>query len=347
MSERIRVLVVDDSAFARQVVRRVLERALDIDIVDIARDGAEALEKAALLRPDVITLDLVMPNVDGLGVLAALPPDGPRVVVVSSAGADTEIGAAALAAGAVDLVHKPTTLATDRLYEMADELIERVRVAARARPLAAAAAAPLPARVAAPSLRAEPRFDLVLVGTSTGGPQALARILPQFPRDYPVPIAVVVHLPPGYSGSLARRLDAQSSLTVLEAHDGLVLTRGMAVIAPHGANLVIERDAVGLRARLDYLPRPGELHKPSIDALFESAAASIGERVLAVVLTGMGEDGLRGARALTREHATVVAQDEATSVVWGMPRSVSEAGLASEVAPLHRMVEVIRRRVGV
>jgi two-component system chemotaxis response regulator CheB len=344
MTEKIRVLVVDDSAFARQVVRRVLERASDIQIVDIARDGAEALEKVALFKPDVVTLDLVMPGIDGLGVLEALPGEGgPRVVVVSSAGSDTDLGAAALAAGAVDLVLKPTTQATDRLYEMADELIDRVRVAARARPLAPLDPAALPpARAVAP---ASTRVDVVVLGTSTGGPQALARLLPQLPGDFPVPVVIVVHLPPGYTDSLAHRLGGHSAVSVLEAHDGLVLTAGMAVIAPHGAHLRIARRPVGLRVELDYLAQPGDMHRPSADALFSSAAEATGARCLGVVLTGMGHDGLQGAQRVHDAGGRIIAQDEATSVVWGMPRAIVEAGLADEVAPLHRMIETIIRCV--
>lgn len=343
---RIRVLVVDDSAFARRVVRRVLERASDIEIVDIARDGAEALEKIALLRPDVVTLDLVMPGVDGLGVLEALPSeDAPRVVVVSSAGAHSELGAAALAAGAIDLVEKPTTQATDRLYDMADELIDRVRVAARARPIPRSASAPAPVPVVADP--AELPVDLVLFGTSTGGPQALARVLPQFPADFPVPILVVVHMPVGYTEALAQRLDGLSAISVVEGHDGLVLARGMAVLAPFGAHFGVERGEIGLRARLDYATRAaGELHRPSVDELFKSAAAVLGPRVLAVVLTGMGDDGLDGARALTRAGARIVAESETSCVVYGMPRAVIEHGLAQDVAGLDRIVEVVRRHVG-
>jgi len=339
---KIRVLVVDDSAFARQVVRRVLERDTDIEVVGLARDGAEALEKIALAAPDVITLDLVMPGVDGLGVIAALPREGgPRVVVVSSAGASTELGAAALAAGAVDLVEKPTTQATDRMYEMADKLIERVRFAAsvRTRRPLVRTTAPTPVRSQAAVV------DAVLVGTSTGGPQALAYLLPSFPVDFPVPIVVVVHMPAGYTDALARRLDSLSALTVLEGHDGLVLTRGMAVLAPHGAHLGLERSTAGLRVRLDYLRHPKELHYPSVDALFESGAATLGARTLGVVMTGMGDDGLRGASALVTAGARVLVEAESSCVVYGMPRAVLEAGHAEAAIELSRLAEAIRTRV--
>ncbi|MBC8069852.1 MAG: response regulator, partial [Deltaproteobacteria bacterium] len=277
-TKKIRVLVVDDSAFARKVVRQVLERAGDIEVLDIARDGLEALEKIVALSPDVVTLDLMMPGLDGLAVLEALPPiNPPRVVVVSSLGADTELGAAALAAGAIDLVEKPTTQATDRLYEVAERLLEGVRIAARAGSGTARARA-VPIRVPEPSGR--PQVDAVLIGASTGGPQALSRLLPLLPAEFPVPIAVVVHMPPGYTAALAGRLDAQCSLDVVEAHDGMVFVRGMIALAPPGAHFGLERASVGLRVRLDYHRAPGELHHPSVDAMFVSAAQVLGARAL-------------------------------------------------------------------
>lgn len=343
-SARIRVLVVDDSAFARQVVRRVLERG-GVEVLDIARDGAEALEKIALLRPDVVTLDLVMPHVDGLAVLEALPTEGgPRVVVVSSA-VRSELGAAALAAGAIDLVEKPTTQATDRLYEMAEALLERVRFAATARARPAAPPGTLAVRPAIAASTSPPAVEAVLVGASTGGPQALAYVLPRLPADLPVPVVVVVHIPVGYVEGLARRLDAACSLTVLEGHDGLVLVPGMVVLAPAGVHTRLVRDAEGLRVRLDHARRVGELHQPSVDALLASGAATLGARVLGVVLTGMGDDGLIGAKAMVRAGAKVIAQAEPSCVVYGMPRAVIEAGLADEVADIERIAEAIVSRV--
>jgi two-component system chemotaxis response regulator CheB len=342
-STKIRVLVVDDSAFARQVVRRVLERSGDIEVVGVARDGAEALEKIALTAPDVVTLDLVMPEIDGLGVLGALPrAGGPRVVVVSSAGASSDLGAAALAAGAIDLVEKPTSQATDRMYELAEELLERVRFAATVcvRPVPKP-----PARAPATARSRVAAVDAVLVGTSTGGPHALAHLLPSFPGDFPAPIVVVVHMPAGYTDALARRLDGMSALSVLEGHEGLVLTRGMAVLAPHGAHLKLERTDVGLRVRLDYFRLPQELHHPSVDALFESGAEVLHARALGVVMTGMGQDGLLGSRALVGAGSRVIAEAEASCVVFGMPRAVIEAGLADAAIELEGLAAAIRARV--
>ncbi len=342
MTDRIRVLVVDDSAFARRVVRQVLERAGDIEVVDIARDGLEALEKIANLAPDVVTLDLMMPGLDGIAVLAALPREGgPRVVVVSSSGVDTELGAAALAAGAIDLVEKPTTQATDRLYELADELLDRVRLAAAAKVRYAPAQAPAPVRRPA----AARAIDAVLIGCSTGGPQALTRVLPGLAETVDVPIVVVVHMPPGYIEAFARRLDALCPLSVVEGHDGIPVTRGMVVLAPAGAHFQLVREAGVLSGRLDYRRMPGELHQPSVDTLFTSAAAVLGARSLGVVLTGMGNDGLVGARALREAGAAVIAEHESSCVVYGMPRAIIENDLADEVCSLDRMAAAITARI--
>jgi two-component system chemotaxis response regulator CheB len=262
--------------------------------------------------------------------------------VVSSA-TSSELGAAALAAGAIELVEKPTTQATDRLYEMAQVLLERVRFAATARALPRATPRPVPVvPLRAPIATA---VDAVLVGASTGGPQALAHLLPRLPGDLPVPVVVVVHMPPGYVEGLARRLDGMSALTVLEGHEGLLLAPGMVVLAPAGAHTRIERGGEGLYVRLDFMRRPGELHQPSVDALLASGSAVLGRRALGVVMTGMGEDGLLGARALATAGARVLAQAEGSCVVYGMPRAVIEAGLADEVVELERLAEAIVARV--
>lgn len=313
----IRVLVVDDSAFARKVLREVLAREPRIEVVDIARDGLDALEKIALLRPDVVTLDLTMPGTDGLGVLRALPADGPRVVVVSVSGATSEAALEALELGAVELVTKPTSLATDRLYELGEELVRKV--------LAAAAATPRP-RLESPPPRIEASrvphvahsTKLLVIGASTGGPPAIARLLGSLPANFPVPIAIVVHLPVGYTDSFARRLDAQSALRVREAAPGMVLEPGDAVIARGGRHLVLERTGGSMLARLD--AEPATLpHCPSVDVLFRSAAALHGANVLGLVLTGMGDDGLLGSRAIVEAGGRVMTEAESSCVVYGMP----------------------------
>jgi two-component system, chemotaxis family, protein-glutamate methylesterase/glutaminase len=337
---KIRVLVVDDSAFARKVLRDMLGTSPDVEVVGTARDGLEALEKLAQLKPDVMTLDLVMPNLDGLGVLDSLPAeDAPRVIVVSVSDAETELGAAALQAGALDIVRKPTALATQQLYELGDELLRKIRMAARAR-------APRATSAARPAARAHlsPRHDIIVLGTSTGGPQAITRLLAAMPGDLPVPLLIALHIPQGYTQALAARLDTISPLEVREAEPGLVPSAGQVILARGGSHLQLVSAASGVQVALDH--RLGTApHAPSVDLLFESAAAIYGERTLAVVLTGMGDDGTRGARAIHGAGGTVLTESELSCVVYGMPRAVKEAGYSSGEASLEMMASEIVRRL--
>jgi two-component system chemotaxis response regulator CheB len=341
----IRVLVVDDSAFARKVLRELLSQAPGVEVVGTARDGLEALEKVAELKPDVMTLDLMMPNLDGLGVLQNLPAEGaPRVIVVSMSDGETELGAEALQAGALDIVRKPTALATEQLYELRDELLRKIEIAA-------SAGVPRIASVVAPVTRPASvrRHDIIVLGTSTGGPQAITRLLGALPGDLPVPLLIALHIPPGYTEALAARLDALSALDVVEASEGLVLRPGLVVLARGGAHLELAGTArQGAAAgqagapRVTLDPRLGtSQHAPSVDRLFESAAAMFGERTLGVVLTGMGDDGARGAAAIRRAGGSVVTESELSCVVYGMPRCVKEAGHSSVEAPLERMAAAI------
>ena len=347
-SPPVRVLVVDDSAFARKVVREILSAAPGIEVVGIAHDGLDALEKIHELTPDVVTLDLVMPNLDGLGVLhARAGREAPRFVIVSMSDADSDLAILALQAGAVDVVHKPTSLATDRLYEMGAEIVEKVRIAARASVHASGPVSVRKIPSAAPrevrSAAARPR--LVVIGTSTGGPQALTKLLSELPGDFPVPIAIALHMPSGYTAALAERLDHGSALHVVEAREDTVFVPGMAAIARAGMHLKIESKSGELRAKLDYLPLE-KPHRPSVDVLFESAAQAVGADVLAVVLTGMGEDGLLGARAIRAAGGVVIHEAEVSCVVYGMPRAVHEAGLSAGAVPLDSVVAALLVRVG-
>jgi two-component system chemotaxis response regulator CheB len=335
-NERLRVLVVDDSAFARKVLREVLTKSGRVEVVGIARDGLEALEQIQTLDPDVITLDLVMPNLDGVGVLNALPPERRvRAVVVSVSDAESELGAEALALGAFDVVHKPTTLASPTLYELGDELVRKVLAAAA--PHAADRASLVRAEAARTAEGVRPAA--VVIGTSTGGPQALTRLLTALPRDFPVPIAAALHIPAGYTESLARRIDNASLIHVCEATDGLVLRPGLAVIARGGVHMRLERRHGDVVARLEVEPMTAP-HRPSIDVLFASAAAAYEARLLAVVLTGMGSDGLEGSRTIRAAGGTVIAESPASAVVYGMPRAVWEAGIASEEHSIDTMAAV-------
>lgn len=339
----IRVLVVDDSAFARKVLRQVLTAAPGITVVDTARDGLDALEKIAQLQPDVVTLDLVMPHLDGLGVLRSLAgAASPRVVVVSSAGEESELAVSALQAGAVDLVHKPTALATDRLYELGAELVAKVNTAAHAVVRPGMELAPMAKPQLGPA--PVPWRQLVAVGTSTGGPAALTQLLSLLPADFPAPLALALHIPAGYTDALARRLDGQSALEVVEAADGVELRPGRAVLARAGMHLRLERDGERAWARLDRLPMHTP-HHPSVDVLFESVAAGWGADAVGVVLTGMGDDGLVGAGAIRAAGGRVLTESVDSCVVYGMPRVVDEAGLSNGSASLRQLPALLQRFV--
>jgi two-component system chemotaxis response regulator CheB len=338
---RTRVLVVDDSAFARKVLREILAASAELEVVGFARDGLEALEKIAELRPDVVTLDLVMPNLDGLGVLRALgaAPGGPRFVVASVSDADSLLVIEALQMGAVDFVRKPTALATERLYELGGELATKVIAAGRARVRPADAGAAARIGHAAPGV-----VRLVVVGTSTGGPQALTRLLTALPADLPCAVAVALHIPAGYTDALARRLNESCAVRVFEASEGAALRPGTVVIARGGLHLHIRgaRDQLTLHVGSE----PTTSHFcPSVDVLFESAAAVMGPAVLGVVLTGMGSDGVEGARAIARAGGRTLTESEASCVVYGMPRAVKEAGLSVGEARIEDMPAAIVSRL--
>jgi two-component system chemotaxis response regulator CheB len=344
MTERpIRVLVVDDSAVARKFVREILSATSDFEVVAIARDGLDALERIAELEPDVVTLDLVMPNLDGVGVLEALKERArrPEVVVVSMAGEDSELGVAALAAGAFEVVKKPTALPTQRFFELAGELCGKVLAAGRR---SRSDRKPADSEASERTLPERPgSVRLLVIGASTGGPQALTQLLGALPGDLPVPVAVVLHMPEGYTEAFARRLDADCALSVREATDGFALRPGTVLIARAGVHLSLARGSdSGIVAELPLAPVL-TAHRPSVDVLFESAARVTGAGVLGVVLTGMGNDGVAGARAIRDVGGQVLTEAERSCVVYGMPRSVVEAGLSSAIAPIEHMASLIQR----
>ncbi len=337
MERAIRVLVVDDSAFMRYTITKYLTADPEIEVVGQARDGLDALEKVATLRPDVVTLDVEMPRMDGLTALRRIMREHPVPVVMLSSltqrGAYTTIQA--LMRGAVDFVPKPTT-GVD-IGTVADELIAKVKVAARSRLADASAGEPVSSGAKGgvrPFHRGDP---LVVIGASTGGPRALQQVLSKLPGDFPAAVAIVQHMPPGFTQSLAQRLNECSSLTVQEAADGDRLAQGLALLAPGDFHLRF-RDAH--RVALDHGPRRNHV-RPAVDVTMESAAEHHGAAVIGVVLTGMGSDGREGARRIKAAGGRVIAEDESTSVVYGMPRSVVEAGLADEVVPLPEIASVI------
>ena len=344
MNALIRVLVVDDSAFARKVVREMLSRNPAIQVVGAARDGQEALELVQELHPDVITCDLMMPRLDGVGFVREQMSRRPLpILILSIADEDAEQALAALEAGAVDFVQKPTALATNDLLRIREELIEKVKAAAGAPVERLHVEQPGPAPAPAPAAHRplSGRVAAVVIGISTGGPQALRLLIPQFPADFPVPIAMVLHMPVGFTALYAAKLAELSALSVKEAEDGDPLRPGLALLAPAGRHLIIRRNVDGtVAARLTTNPSDS-LHRPSVDVLFESAAAAYGNRVLGIVMTGMGSDGRLGAAAIKAQGGTIFTEAESSCVIYGMPRSVVEAGLSDAAVPLHELAQRI------
>lgn len=339
MTGVVRVLIVDDSAFVRKVVRQMLSRSPFLEVVGACRDGEEALEQVEQLQPDVVTLDLNMPRLDGIGFLRQQMTRRPvPVVLLSIASESGEQVIQALEAGAVDVVQKPTALASERVLEVADNLIAKVKAAATAKVRLPIATVVPPLTAAAPQPL---RTDVVVIGVSTGGPQALKQIIPRLPADFPIPVGIVLHMPVGFTELFARSLREASRLGVAEARDGDPVRPGMALIAPAGYHLTFERQADGVvTAHLGLHPLD-TLHRPAVDVLFRSAAEVYGDRVLAVILTGMGSDGTQGAAWVKAQGGRVFTEAEDTCVVYGMPRSVVEAGLSDAVIPLFDMPRAI------
>ena len=346
MASQIRVLVVDDSAFVRKVVKEMLSSSPLIEVVGTARDGLEALEKVEELNPDVVTLDLIMPNLDGVGFLLEQMVRRPLPVVVASIASETgQMLLQALDAGAVDFVQKPTALATDKVFEISDDLTRKVIAAAGVpvqkliQPFEPEESQPLPLK------KGPVGIDAVVLGISTGGPHALKILIPRIPADFPVPVAVVLHMPIGYTELFARQLDQLSLVTVKEAEEGDLFSPGTVFVAPAGRHLTFIKSPSGdISAHLSARPFD-TLHRPSVDVLFHSAAEVFKNRVLAVVMTGMGSDGTEGARSIHEGGGRIFTESEESCVVYGMPRSVSEAGLSERHVPLNQMAYAIMEAV--
>lgn len=329
----VRVLVVDDSAFMRQMIGRLLTEAPLFEVVGSARDGVEAVEMAVRLRPDVITLDVEMPRLDGLGALRQLMKACPTPVVMVSSltRAHAEPTIRALIAGAVDFVTKPENPLD--LARVGEELRAKVLAASRVRLGSPARCLPLSAR-RPPGAHRE---RLVVIGCSTGGPQALRALVPALPSWLPAPVLVVQHMPPGFTQPLAERLDRESSLAVREAADGDRLHPGQVLVAPGGWHCLVHADGT---VRLDGGPARHGV-RPAVDATLETVARSWGDRAVVAILTGMGSDGTDGAKLVHKAGGFILAEDERSCVVYGMPRSVVEAGCAHRVVPLEAMADAI------
>ena len=338
LRQRIRVLVVDDSALARRAIQEALTQDADIDVVGLAADAYEAREQIIALEPDVLTLDLQMPLMDGLTFLKILQEHHPvPVVVVSSlTPAGSELAMAALEAGAIDVIQKPD--GTRGAAQMARRLCAQVRAAAGAR-RGARAVGPVSSPVLASlATRADSR-RIVLMGASTGGVEALRTVLPRLPADAP-PIVVVQHIPPYFSRVMAEHLDRITAVEVREAVDGDLLRPGLCLIAPGDFHVVLKRQGTQYRLKLSQSP-PVNHCRPSVDVLFRSGAEQAGAQAVAVVLTGMGADGARGMQLLRAAGARTIAEAEDSCVVFGMPQAAIATGAVEKILPLSRIAEGI------
>ncbi|MFP4635622.1 MAG: chemotaxis response regulator protein-glutamate methylesterase [Nitriliruptoraceae bacterium] len=373
--DNARVLVVDDAVVVRKIITDLLDGEAGLEVAGTASNGRAALEQVERLGPDLVTLDVEMPVMDGLTTLKQLRAAHPTLPVIMFSTL-TERGASvtmeALMNGANDYVTKPANVGslTQAKARIRQELMPKVRgltgrherggaptasppgtslaTASAATPSSAetSRAATSTSQLAAQRApRSRGRVEVVVLGVSTGGPNALARLVPALPRDLAAPVLIVQHMPPMFTRLLAERLDTQTPLRVREAGDGQPLAAGEVLIAPGGRHLEVSGDApADVVTRLSDAP-PENSCRPSVDVLFRSAAAAFEGHTLAVVLTGMGADGLKGAERIRQAGGTVLAQDHATSVVWGMPGAVAEAGLAEELLPLAEIAPRIGGRV--
>lgn len=357
--DKIRVLVVDDSAVLRRHLPRLLETDPDIEVVGVAANGLEAIEMVKKLRPDVVTLDVLMPVMDGLAALKRIMAEAPTAVIMVSV--TTQEGAretvAALAAGALDVVSKESSRLPAEAGEKRRELLQKVRMAHAARPKIVQTAESarnkfrllreesLRARPATGPLRDGRARSVIAIAASTGGPAALQSIIPQLPANLNAGIVIVQHISSGFTQALAERLDGMSELRVREAGDGDPILPGLALIAPAGIHMVARRTAGRLVVGLQNEPA-GTLHCPAADVLFHSLAGCAGVETCGIVLTGMGDDGAQGLRAIREAGGWTIAQDEASAIIYGMPRRAVELGGACISAALDQMPQEILRACG-
>jgi len=360
--KKIRVLVVDDSALVRQVLTSILTRAPDIEVVGSAADPYIARDKIKQLNPDVLTLDVEMPRMDGLTFLGNLMRLRPMpVVMVSSLTVEgAEVTLQALEHGAVEFVSKPRIDISEGLQEYADEIVDKVRVAAAARvrplerrTLAAVAGggseklstdAVLAARPARKHLRTTNR--IVAIGSSTGGTEAIKEVLLRLPMDLQAGIVITQHIPATFSRSFAKRVNGVTALNVCQAEDGQPILPGHVYIAPGDRHLLVERNGARYVCRLNDGPAVNR-HIPSVDVMLRSLAQNAGPNAIGIMLTGMGDDGAAGMGELKAVGAPVIAQDEKSSVVWGMPGEVVRRGFADDVLPLGRIADRLQELLSV
>lgn len=353
---RVRVLVVDDAVVVRRMLTEVLASDPEIEVVGVAANGRIALQKIPQTKPDIVTLDIEMPELDGLETVSAIRASWPTLPIImfstlTAKGATATLEA--LSRGATDYVTKPANVGSVTVAQqrVRDEIIPKIKGLAAASGIAGLAAPPVAPRLPTPpvaplvpALPSNNRIDIVAIGSSTGGPNALAEILQRLPADFPVPIVITQHMPPMFTRFLAERLTSKGAIPFREATQGAVLKPGEGWIAPGDWHLTVAREGANVVTRVSQEP-PENSCRPAVDPMLRSVADVYGRHCLAVILTGMGQDGLRGCERVRAREGRIVAQDEASSVVWGMPGFVANAGLADRILPLNQIADDIVRTV--
>lgn len=356
--KKIKVLIVDDSRIFRHIVNEALSKLTNIEVIGSVRNGKKAIEFLETHTPDVVTLDVEMDEMDGLETLKEIKEINVKrnsnigVIMLSAhtkQGADITIEA--LEAGAFDFLTKPAAknanesikVLREELSEKIDELNKRknrVRASLSTKPIQKRTVKVEPRKKIAPS-----KYEAILIGVSTGGPKALAELMPKLTQNTDLPIFIVQHMPATFTKALAESLNKKSPYTVVEAKDGDIAQKETAYIAPGGKHMVLRKAGIeGLKINVNNQP-PEEGCKPSVNILFRSAAPILGANVIALILTGMGSDGTRGLRSLKRNGAYIIAQDQKSSVVWGMPGSAVESGVVDDVASLNEIAELVEKKL--
>ena len=345
MNSVIKILIVDDSAYVRNIIERILMISPFIEVVGKARDGKEALDMVEELSPDVVLLDLIMPEMDGITFIKAqMKRKIIRIIVVSIVSPEGKLLIEALNIGAIDFIQKPTSLATEQISEIRDELIQKIKSAAVANlnHLNKIYHQTSQHKKISEIIAFKGKSDVIVIGISTGGPQALRYLIPQFPVNFPVPIVIVLHMPEGYTEMYSQNLNEISAIQVKEAKEGDQLLPETVTIASAGFHLTFLKDAQNrILFHLDRQP-DDTLHRPSADILFQSAVEVFKERVLGIVMTGMGSDGKEGAAWIKANGGIVLTESKDSCVIYGMPRAVDEAALSDRCVPLDQMARIIK-----
>ena len=355
MSDKIKVFMVDDSAVIRLALRKLLSSEPDIDVIGYARNGKEALEQLKTVKPDVITLDVEMPVMNGIETLKEImkmPKPIPVIMVSSVTKAGAEVTLESLNLGAMDFVTKPSSSSSVEISKIKHDLVEKIKAAVKFEPKKIHKITKPVEReqkeISLPRLEIKTdkatKYQAVLIGISTGGPPALQEILPMFPKEFPIPIVVAQHMPPGFTKPMAERFNKICALEVSEAKEGDVLKPGKIFIGKSGCHIKFKKRGSMVYLHITEEPKDA-LYHPQVDIMFETAADVFGGDVIAVIMTGMGSDGTEGLKILKQKNAFVIGQNKETSAIYGMPKVAYEAGVVDVVVPLKKIPETIVKKL--